>query len=128
MLKAPDKRTPATSRVPASYEESDQPRLGIAFWRKDGTRRFASYSFLSAVDFDGDGELIFRFTHWQANVRGEALQPLWEAAQEGRLAQVREIDKSPGPAEPWVRELILADFDLEPSFTTPQFPMNTETP
>jgi hypothetical protein len=128
MLKAPDKRTPVTPKILASYEESDHPRFGIAFWRKDGTQRFAAYAFLSAVDFDGDGELIFRFTHWQANVRGEALQPLWEAAQEGRLAQVRELDKSPGPAEPWVYELILAEFDFEPSLTNPPFPMNSETP
>jgi hypothetical protein len=127
MLKASDKKPPATPQIPASYEESDHPRLGIAFWRKDGTQRFAAYAFLSVVDFDGDRELIFRFTHWQAKVRGKALQPLWEAAQEGRLAQVRELDKSPGPANPWVHELIFAEFDLEPSLTNPPFHMNTET-
>jgi hypothetical protein len=97
MLKAPDKRTPVTPKILASYEESDHPRFGIAFWRKDGTQRFATYAFLSAVDFDGDGELIFRFTHWQANVRGEALQPLWEAAQEGRWPKCASSINAPVP-------------------------------
>jgi hypothetical protein len=125
MLKTPEKRTVATEKVSVSYQEGDQPTLGIAFCKKDGTQRFAPYSFLTAVDFHGKGELVFCFTHWSAIVRGEELRPLWEAVQEGRLALVRELDKSPAGAEPWVHELIFAESDSERSLFTLPFPQGT---
>ena len=124
MLKATDKKVTAATRHHACYEESTLPSLGITFCRKDGVQRFAPLSFLSAVDFGGKGELIFRFTTWTATVRGVSLQPLWKAVRDGCLTEVRELDRSPGPAAPWVREIVFADAnaDAETSFTGPAFP------
>jgi hypothetical protein len=79
--------------------------MGITFCRKDGTQRFASYAFLATVDFDGRGEMIFRFTAWTATVRGETLQALWDALREGCLALVRESDRPDPSEQPWVREI-----------------------
>jgi hypothetical protein len=120
MIKTFDTRTTAAAQQPACYVESDAPSLGIAFCRKDGTQRFAPYSFLSSVDFNGHGELVFRFDTWSASVRGEALQPLWKALREGCLAQVNELDRPSIGGEPSVFKLIFVD--AEPDFAGPAFP------
>jgi hypothetical protein len=122
MIKASDKKTTAAAQHPSCYEKNDQPSFGIAFCRKDGTQRFALYSFLSALDFDGKRELIFRFASWIAYVRGEALSPIWNAVQEGNLAQVREVNRTCHKSEPWVRELILVETEAVQPLTGLPFP------
>ena len=124
MIKTTDKKAASAPQHHACFEESTQPSLGITFCRKDGVQRFAPHAFLSTVDFDGKGELVFRFTTWSATVRGETLQPLWKAVRDGCLTQVREMDHSPDTAAPWVREIIFADSNADPetSFIGPAFP------
>ena len=130
MLKSADKKATAAPQRHACYEESAQPSLGITFCRKDGVQRFVPFSFLSNVDFDGNGELIFHFTTWSATVRGENLQPLWKAVRDGCLTEVRELDRAPDATAPWVREIVFADSnaDAETSFTGPAFPDHCDPP
>ena len=129
MLKTADKKVTAAPQHHACYEESAQPSLGITFCRKDGVQRFAPHAFLSTVDFDGKGEVIFRFTTWSATVRGENLQTLWKAVRNGCLSQVRGHDQSSDVTAPWVREIIFADADsnAETSFIGPAFPEHRES-
>ena len=128
MLKTTDKKI-ASPHHHACYEESAQPSVGITFCRKDGVQRFAPHAFLSTIDFDAAGELIFRFTTWTATVRGDNLQPLWKALRDGCLTEVRELDRSPDATAPWVREIVFADSnaDAETSFTGPAFPEHCES-
>ncbi len=113
MIKTADKKATEVPLRYASYEESTTPSMGITFCRKDGTQRFASYAFLATVDFDGRGEMIFRFTAWTATVRGETLQALWKALREGCLALVRETDRTHPAEEPWVREVTFSESDSD---------------
>ena len=113
MIKTADKKAPEVPLRHASYEESTTPSMGITFCRKDGTQRFASYAFLAAVDFDGKGEMIFRFTAWTATVRGETLLALWKAVQEGCLTLVQETDRTHPAEAPWVREITVSESDSD---------------
>lgn len=82
-------KTSNSERLPSCFAESDAPS-GIAFEKADGTKRFAPYSFLSCVDFDEGGELVFRYTFGTITVRGEALESLWNALCRGTLNRVNE--------------------------------------
>jgi hypothetical protein len=88
MIKSKDK-TSVSNRHVSCFAESEAA-TGIAFERSNGTKRFAPHSFLSRVDFAGQGELIFRYTFGTITVRGEALEPLWNALCQGSLARVTE--------------------------------------
>ena len=127
MIKTADNRVTTTREHAASYEESAQPPLGLIFCRKDGAQRLAVYSFLSAVDFDGKGEMSFHFTTWKAIVRGERLEPLWQSIQEARLSKVRESEHAIKPNEPWVRELTFAEIGAEAALPGPAFPEDRDT-
>jgi len=124
MIKTADKKATEIPAHHASYEESATPSMGITFCRKDGTQRFASYAFLATVDFDERGEMIFRFTAWNATVRGENLQALWNALREGCLALVRESDRAHCAEEPWVREITFSesDSDADKRAMSPSYP------
>jgi hypothetical protein len=88
MIKSKDK-TSASSRHSACFAENEAAS-GIAFEKGNGTKRFAPYSFLSSVDFDGAGELVFRYTFGTITVRGQALESLWNALCRGTLVRVNE--------------------------------------
>jgi hypothetical protein len=122
MIKAADNRVATPREHAASYEESAQPPLGLIFCRKDGAQRLAVYSFLSAVDFDGKGEITFQFTTWKAIVRGERLEPLWQSIQDARLSKVRESEHAIKPNEPWVRKITFAALGAEAALPGPAFP------
>jgi hypothetical protein len=121
MIKTADKTATEIPLRYASYEESTTPCMGVTFCRKDGAQRFASYAFLASVDFDGRGEMIFRFTAWTATVRGESLQALWKALREGCLVLVRETDRSHPAEGSWVCEVTFSepDSDVEISVRRP---------
>jgi hypothetical protein len=123
MIKTADKKAPAVPLDPC-YEEDTQPCLGITFCPTDSMQRYAPYAFLSTVDFDGRGEMIFRFTSWTATVRGENLQALWKAVREGCLTLVRERNRTSSTEEPWVREIAFseADSDADLRVTGPAYP------
>ncbi len=113
MIKIAEKKDSLVPHHNASHEESIQPSLGITFCRKDGSQRFAPYSFLSTVEFVAAGELIFRFTSWSATVRGETLQPLWKAVRAACLLEVRESRQTSDSTTPTVREIIFADCNFD---------------
>jgi len=87
--------------------------------KKDGAKRFALYSFLSAVDFDGSGTLVYRYTFGTITVKGKALHPLWENLRACTLVRVCEAESlsSEGPS---ISEITLADLEaisaVEPLF------------
>lgn len=111
MIKTADKKAAAVPLDHPCYEETPQPCLGITFCPNDSIQRFAPYAFLSTVDFDGKGEMIFRFTSWTATVRGENLQAIWKAIREECLTLVREQDRTSSTGEAWVREVAFSDVD-----------------
>jgi hypothetical protein len=113
MIKIADKKDSPVPPHNASYEESIQPSLGITFCRKDGSQRYAPYSFLSTVEFAANGELIFRFTSWSATVRGETLQPLWKAVRTACLLEVCESRHASDSITPTVREIIFAHCNFD---------------
>lgn len=87
---------------------------------KGGTKRFALHSFLSAVDFDGSGTLVFRYSIGTITVKGKALQPLWEAICQGTLSRVRE-GAATSPEELSVDTIAMVDF-AEAQQNEPVFP------
>ncbi len=77
----------------------------------DGAKRFALYSFLSTVDFDGTGELVFHYTFGSITVKGKALQPLWEHLLGGTLTGVCEVESHLSEA-PSISEITFAGWRL----------------
>ena len=122
MIKTADNRVTTTRENAASYEEGSHPPVRIIFCRKDRSQRMAVISFLSTVDFDGEGDITFYFTTWKAIVRGERLEAIWQSAQESRLSKIRESEHSMQPNEPWVRELTFAEIGAEAALPGPAFP------
>lgn len=109
MIKFIEKKAAPTTTPAACCIISNQPSLGIEFVKKDGERRFAPYSFLVRADRIANGEMKFHFTSWEVILRGDALQPLWEAVCEGCLSQVRELDQVREADGPWVHELVFRE-------------------
>jgi hypothetical protein len=77
---------------------------------KGGTMRFAPSSFLSAVDFDGSGALVFRYTFGTITVKGKALRPVWDALREGTLCRVCENHADSSSEDPSVDAIAVSDF------------------
>ena len=50
--------------------------LGIAFEKSNGAKRFVPSPFLSAIDYNGNDELVFRYPFATITVRGHGLRPL----------------------------------------------------
>jgi len=120
MIKSSERKNTNPSASQSCFEKSDHgPELGISFEKKDGIKRLALYSFLSAVDFDGSGELIFRYTFGTIMVRGKALQPLWEHLRKGTLIRVCQVE-SQQPDLPSISEIKLIGFDA--TIGEPHFP------
>jgi len=121
MIKSSERKNTNSSANQPCFEKSEHgPELGISFEKKDGTKRFALYSFLSAVDFDGSGELIFRYTYGSITMKGKALQPLWEHLRKGTLIRVCEAE-SHLPESPSISEITFAEKETA-SIGEPLFP------
>ena len=121
MLKSSE-RTPANAKTGNSCFEKGEhgPELGISFEKKDGTKRFASYSFLSAVDFHDPDELVFRYTFGTVTIHGRTLQPIWDVLRQGSLVRLCEAgDISSG--EPSIKTITVTDF-AEDTHAEPRFP------
>jgi hypothetical protein len=119
MIKSNDKtRTPNSN---ASCLADGDTASGIAFEKNDGTKRFAPHSFLSSVDFDGEGELIFRYTFGTITVRGHALEPLWNALCRGNLAKVIEQAGEQSAEDATTSRTIIVE-DYESTSNVPRFP------
>ena len=121
MLKSSE-RTPANAKAgnPCFEKGEHGPELGISFEKKDGMRRFAPYSFLSAVDFHGPDELVFRYTFGTVTIHGTALQPVWDVLRHGSLVRLCEAgDISSG--ETSIVTITVTDF-AEGFQAEPKFP------
>jgi len=81
----------------ASYADGQPVEVGISFEKRDGTRHFAPYAFLSSVDLVTPEELVFRFTQTQIFVRGKGLSTLWEKICRETLTRLSE-SSVPAPA------------------------------
>ncbi len=125
MLKTSERKS--TSPTPTCYDEAPNPAFGITFEKQDGTRRFVPYAFLSALDFDGSGELAFTFSSGVVTVRGNALGALWKAACKGDLARVWEGEQPPERKAAWVREIALGEAEPDPNPSLPAFPREPAT-
>jgi hypothetical protein len=122
MIKIKDK-TPTPNRNASCLAESDTAP-GIAFEKSDGTKRFAPNSFLSSVDFDGEGELIFRYAFGTIIVRGQGLESLWNALCRGTLAKVIEQAKDPSAASgASVHSVVVKD---DENSSGPRFPEKSQ--
>ena len=88
---------------------------------KGGTKRFAPSSFLSAVDFDGSGALVFRYTFGTITVKGKALRPVWNALREGTLCRVWENQAISPSEDPSVDTIAVEDF-TDTQQNEPEFP------
>jgi hypothetical protein len=106
MIKSQDKR-PDTRDDNRSVFIEDKSALGIAFEKSNGAKRFAPAPFLSAIDYNGDDELIFRYPSATITVKGRGLRPLWEAACQGVLATV--IETGFREEEPSVTTIVILD-------------------
>ncbi len=95
------------------------PQLGILFEKKDGCKRIAPNSFLSAVDFDGSDELLFHYTGGTITVKGNALHHLWEHLCKGLLVRLSEGEIQ-SIDSPWVKEIIFPELGI--SNNEPLFP------
>jgi len=120
MIKSNERRTLQKPHENSCFEKREHgSELGIEFEKKDGTKRFALNSFLSAVDFDGSGELVFRYTFGTITVKGKALQPLWGLIRTGTLMRLSESGTPPVNSL-FISEITLADSStastLEPLF------------
>lgn len=57
------------------------------------------HSFLSSVDFDGSGQLVFRYTACTITIYGRGLCAIWDALSAGNLGRLIECpsqDQSDG--------------------------------
>jgi len=121
MIRSSERKSTNPRAENPSFEKSDQgPELGISFEKKDGAKRFALYSFLSAVDFDNSGTLVFRYTFGPIKVKGKALQPLWEHLRTCTLVRVCESESLSSEA-PSISEITLVDL-RDISAVEPLFP------
>ena len=111
MLKSSERKLANQPISQPSFEVTGQPLAsGISFEMKGGTMRFASSSFLSAVDFDGSGALVFRYTFGTITVNGKALRQVWDALREGTLCRVCENHVASSSEDPSVDTIAVADF------------------
>jgi hypothetical protein len=106
MIKNQDKRSDTRDGIRSVFIEN-KAALGIAFEKSNGAKRFEPAPFLSAVDYNGDDELVFRYPSATITVRGRGLQPLWDAACQGVLAKV--IESGVREEEPSVTAVIILD-------------------
>lgn len=81
--------------------------MGIWFEKRDGTKHYAPYSFLSAVDLEKRG-LIFRYPHVTVTVQGTQLGELCDFIAHGSLSVLREDE--PGAS---VNTLTVYDITIE---------------
>ena len=122
MLKSSE-RNSANAKVgnPCFEKGEHSPEFGISFEKKDGTKRFAPLSFLSAVDFHGPDELVFRYTFGTVAIRGRKLEAIWDILRQGSLVRLCEAgDISSG--EPSIETITVTDF-AEDSHAEPRFPV-----
>lgn len=120
MLKTSERKAPNPPANNPCFEKSEHgPELGISFEKKDGTKRFAHYSFLSAVDSDGPEKLVFRYTFCTVIIQGRSLQALWKTVCQGSLSRVCEAD-SLSSCEPFINTITIADVAIPPD--EPGFP------
>jgi hypothetical protein len=121
VIKSNERKNTNPSDSQPCFEKSEHGQeLGISFEKKDGTKRFALYSFLSAVDFDGSGTLVFRYTFGTFTIRGRALQAVWEALRQGALSRVCEGGAAPSD-EVSINTIAAAIFTDAP-LDEPRFP------
>ena len=106
MIKNQDKRADTRDASRSVFIES-KSALGIAFEKSNGVRRFVPAPFLSAIDYNGDDELVFRYPSATITVRGRGLRPLWDAACQGVLATV--IESGVREEEPSVTAVVILD-------------------
>ena len=121
MIKSSERKNTNPSASQSCFEKSDHGlELGISFEKKDGSVRFALYSFLSAVDFDGSEKLVFRYTFGTVTIQGCTLQPIWKILRQGSLARISEGGNIPSN-ETSISSITMVDFaDASPS--EPKFP------
>ena len=121
MIRSSERKSTNPRAENPCFEKSEHgPELGISFEKKDGAKRFALYSFLSTVDFNGSGILIFRYTFGTITVKGKALQPLWEHLRGGTLMRVCEVESHLSEA-PSISEITFAGVETVP-VGEPPFP------
>jgi len=121
MIRSSERKSTNPRAENPCFEKSEHgPELGISFEKKDGTKRFALYSFLSAVDFDGSGTLVFRYTFGTITVKGKALQSLWEHLCACTLVRVCEAE-SLSSEGPLISEITFAEAETVP-IGEPLFP------
>jgi hypothetical protein len=106
MIKNQDKRADTRDASRSVFIES-KSALGIAFEKSNGVKRFVPTPFLSAIDYNGDDELVFRYHSATITVRGHGLRPLWDAACQGVLATV--IETGLREEEPSVTTIVILD-------------------
>lgn len=105
-----------------SFVESESP-LGISFELRDDRKRFVPHSFLSAVDFTGAEEMIFRYTFCTITVRGKALASIWSSLCAGKLGRIIERP-SQGQVDDEVTVASVSIEDETDTSKVPMFPMN----
>jgi hypothetical protein len=106
MIKNQDKRADTRDASRSVFIEN-KFALGIAFEKSNGAKRFVPSPFLSAIDYNGDDELVFRYPSATITVRGRGLRPLWDAACQGVLATV--IETGLREEEPCVTAIVILD-------------------
>jgi hypothetical protein len=106
MIKNQDKRSDTRDGNRSIFIEN-KSALGIAFEKSNGTKRFVPAPFLSAIDYNGNDELVFRYPFATITVKGSGLRPLWDAARQGILATV--IETGVREEEPSVIAIVILD-------------------
>ena len=121
MLKSSERNSANAKTGNPCFEKGEHgPELGISFEKKNGTKRFTPYSFLSAVDFHGTDELVFRYTFGTVVIRGRKLEPVWDILRQGSLVRLCEAGDI-ASSEPSIETIIVTDF-AEDSQAEPEFP------
>lgn len=87
---------PRATKTHLNFHNETHPPMGIWFEKRDGTKHYAPYSFLSAVDLEKRG-LIFHYSHATVTVQGTQLGELCDFIARGSLAVLREDE--PGTSE-----------------------------
>ena len=80
---------PRATKTQLNFHDDVHPPMGIWFEKRDGTKHYAPYSFLSAVDLEKRG-LIFHYSHATVTVEGTHLGQLCDFISHGSLAYLRE--------------------------------------
>jgi len=101
---------PRATKTHLNFHNDTHPPMGIWFEKRDGTKHYAPYSFLSAVDLEKRG-LIFHYSHATVTVQGTHLNELCDYIAQGSLAILKEDEFGEDDDRLRISDIVIQEID-----------------